>query len=38
MKKLTQEEFIKRSINFHGDKYNYSLVNYINSYTDVKII
>lgn len=38
MKKLTQEEFIKRSINFHGDKYDYSLVKYINSYTDVKIV
>jgi hypothetical protein len=38
MKKLTIEEFIKRSIDFHGNKYDYSLVNYINSYTDVKII
>lgn len=38
MKKLTQEEFIERSRNFHDNKYDYSLINYINSYTKVKII
>ena len=38
MKKLTQEEFIKRSIIFHKNKYDYSLSNYINNYTKVKII
>jgi len=38
MKKLTNEGFIKKAKNFHGDKYNYSLVNYVNSRTKVKII
>lgn len=38
MKRLDNKEFIKRSIKFHGDKYDYSLVNYINSYTKIKII
>ena len=28
MKKLTTDEFIKRSINIHGNKYDYSLVKY----------
>ena len=37
-KTLNNEEFIKRSIKKHGNKYNYSLVNYINSVTKVKII
>ena len=37
-KKLTQDEFILKSKEIHGDKYDYSLVNYINSYTNVKII
>lgn len=31
------EEFIKKSIKIHGDKYNYSKVNYINAYTKVVI-
>ena len=38
MKKLTQEEFIERSIKKHGDIYDYSLVEYINSRTKVKIM
>lgn len=37
-KKLTQDEFIERSIKFHGNKYDYSLVNYINTDTKIKII
>lgn len=31
------EEFILKAQNIHGDKYNYELVEYINSYTKVKI-
>lgn len=38
MKKLTQQEFIDKAIKIHGDKYDYSLVNYINNNTKVKII
>lgn len=37
-KKLTTEEFIDRAIKVHGDKYDYSQVNYINTATKVKII
>lgn len=36
-KKLTQEEFIKRTIEKHGDKYDYSEVVYIGSNKKVKI-
>lgn len=35
---LTTEDFIKRSRKMHGDKYDYSLVRYINRKTKVKII
>jgi very-short-patch-repair endonuclease len=38
MLRLTTEDFIKKSRNIHGDKYDYSLVKYINSYTKIKII
>lgn len=38
MKKLTQEEVIKRFKEVHGDKYDYSLVEYIDAKTKVKII
>lgn len=38
MKKLTTEEFIKKAKAIHDDKYDYSLVEYINSQTKVKII
>ena len=38
MRKLTTEEFIKRSKSIHGDKYDYSISNYINSYSNVNII
>lgn len=37
-KKLTQKEFVKRAIEIHGNKYEYSLVEYVNSYTNIKII
>jgi hypothetical protein len=37
-KGLTKEEFIKKAINIHGDKYDYSLVEYKNSTTKIKII
>lgn len=38
MKKITKEEFIKKSNFVHNNKYDYSLVNYINSFTKLKII
>ena len=38
MKSLTNKEFIEKSIKVHGDKYDYSLVEYINMKTKVKII
>jgi very-short-patch-repair endonuclease len=34
----TTEEFIKEAKEVHGDKYDYSLVEYTNNYTKVKII
>lgn len=37
-KTLTTEEFIKKAKTIHGDKYNYSRVNYVNSRTKIKII
>lgn len=37
-KKLTKEEFIKRSNNIHGGKYDYSKVEYVNNSTKVCII
>lgn len=36
--KLTTDEFIQRAKEIHGNKYDYSKVNYINSQTDVCII
>jgi len=38
MKKLTMEDFLEKSKKIHGDKYDYSLVEYINNKTKVKII
>lgn len=38
MKALTTQEFIKNAINVHGNKYDYSKVNYINNHTDIIII
>ena len=37
-KKLTTEEFIKKSQKIHGQKYDYGLVDYKNAHTKVKII
>lgn len=34
----TSEDFIKKAISTHGNKYNYSKVNYINAITPVEII
>ena len=36
-KKMTQEEFIEKAKKKHGDKYDYSLVDYKNIYTKIKI-
>ena len=36
--RMTQEEFIKRAVNIHGDKYDYSESVYVNNDTKVKII
>ena len=38
MRKLTQEEFIRRAREVHGDKYDYSKVEYMNTRTNVCII
>ena len=38
MKKLTEKEFIEKSKNVHGDKYDYSKVYYVNYETKVCII
>ena len=38
MKKLTTEEFIERARKVHGNKYDYSKVNYVNAKTKVCII
>ena len=38
MKRLTTEDFIKAAREIHGDKYDYSKVNYINNTTPVRII
>jgi len=38
MKKITKEEFIKKAIDIHGNQYNYDEVNYINSFTNIKIL
>ena len=37
-KKLTTEDFIKKAKLVHGKKYNYTLVEYMESKTDIKII
>lgn len=38
MKKLTKEEFIEKAKSIHGDKYDYSKVEYINNSTKVCIV
>jgi hypothetical protein len=37
-KKLTNEEFLKKCIDIHGDKYDYSKTEYINTRTNIIII
>lgn len=37
-KRLTKEEFVEKSIKAHGNKYDYSLVDYKNNSTKVVII
>ena len=36
--KLTKEEFVSKARSIHGDKYDYSLVDYVNSQTKVSIL
>lgn len=38
LERLTTEQFIKQAVKVHGDKYDYSKVNYINNRTPVEII
>jgi len=38
MKRLTKEDFVDRAKIVHGNKYGYSLIEYFNNYTKVKII
>lgn len=38
VKKLTTKEFIEKSQKVHGEKYEYSLVNYVNAHSKVNII
>ena len=38
MGKLTTQDFINKARAIHGDKYDYSLVNYINNHTNIIII
>jgi len=38
MKKLTTEKFIQKAKEIHGDKYDYSKVNFINTRRNVIII
>ena len=37
MKRITTRDFIKKAIKIHNNKYDYSKVEYINSYTKIKI-
>jgi len=37
-KKLTKEEFIERAKQIHGDRYDYSKINYVNANTKICII
>ena len=38
LKRFTTEQFIEKAVKTHGNKYDYSQVNYINSHTKVYII
>ena len=37
-RRLTKEEFIEKTKEIYGDKYDYTKVEYVNSKTDVNII
>lgn len=37
-RRLTQQEVIAKFREVHGEKYNYALVNYVNSTTEVKVV
>lgn len=37
-KRMKQEEFVNRATTVHGDKYDYSLVEYVNAHTKVTIV
>jgi very-short-patch-repair endonuclease/ribosomal protein L44E len=36
-KKYTTQEFVEKSIKIHGNKYNYSKIEYVNAHTKIKI-
>ena len=38
MKKSTKEEFIEKANKIHNNKYDYSIINYINNKTEIEII
>lgn len=38
MKRLTTEQFIEKARKVHGDKYNYSKVEYVNNHTKICVI
>lgn len=38
LERLTTEQFIKQAVKIHGNKYDYSKVNYINNRTPIEII
>jgi len=38
LEKLNNEKVIEQFINTHGDKYDYSLINYVNAHSKIKII
>jgi very-short-patch-repair endonuclease len=37
-KKYTKDEFLEKAIEIHGDRYDYSIINYIDSQTKIEII
>jgi len=38
MAKLTTDEFIKKAREVHGDRYDYSKVEYVNSTSKIRIV
>jgi hypothetical protein len=36
--KISNDDFIEKAIKIHGNKYDYSEINYINSHTEIKIL